>query len=409
MPVELKVPTVGESITEVMIGEWLKKEGDYAAEDEPVVVIETDKVNVELPAPISGVISKITKGDGEDAEVGDVIGFMEAAEAPDGAGEANAKSSAPDEGEQDNAADADADAKSSPDSGDSKRVMPAAARALAQSGLSADEVKATGPGGRLLKEDVQRHGSKPASNATSGETETVAEGARTEKVVSMTPLRRRVAARLVESQQNAALLTTFNEVDMSQVIALRKQYQERFVDRHGIKLGFMSFFIKAAVEALKEVPVVNARVDDQNVIYHNYYDIGVAVGGGKGLVVPVIRNAERLSFAGVEKTIAELAGRAKTGKLKLEELQGGTFTISNGGIYGSLLSTPIVNPPQSGILGLHKIEERPVAVNGEVVVRPMMYLALSYDHRIIDGREAVTFLVKIKERIEDPSRILLEI
>ncbi len=426
MPIELKVPTVGESITEVMIGEWLKKEGEYAAEDEPVVVIETDKVNVELPAPISGVISKIVIGDGEDAEVGDVIGFMEEAEAPADAGKAKEAGKAEDaEDDTDSSADKSSADKPSADkssadkkgdSGQEKRVMPAAARALSESGLSADQVEASGPGGRLLKEDVQRHTSKPSSDPKSTESksttetaEPAAEGARTEKVVSMTPLRRRVAARLVESQQNAALLTTFNEVDMSQVIALRKQYQERFVDRHGIKLGFMSFFIKAAVEALKEVPVVNARIDDQNVIYHNYFDIGVAVGGGKGLVVPVIRNAERLSFAGVEQTIAELAGRAKSGKLKLEELQGGTFTISNGGIYGSLLSTPIVNPPQSGILGLHKIEERPVAVDGQVVVRPMMYLALSYDHRIIDGREAVTFLVKIKERIEDPSRILLEI
>ena len=397
--IELKVPTVGESITEVMIGEWLKKEGDYVAADEPVVVIETDKVNVELPAPVGGIITKITKGDGEDAEVGDVVGFMEAADAPADAAPAPAADAA--------SAPAAAPAASGEAPGEA-RVMPAAARELAQRGLKASDVQATGPGGRLLKEDVQRH-QPAAAGAAAPEAAAAPAGARSTESVPMTPLRRKVAARLVESQQNAALLTTFNEVDMSAVIKLRKQYQEQFVAKNGIKLGFMSFFVKAAVEALKEVPVVNAQVDGNSVVYHNYYDIGVAVGGGKGLVVPVIRNAERLSFAGVEKTIAELAGRAKTGKLKLEELQGGTFTISNGGIYGSLLSTPIVNPPQSGILGLHKIEERPVAVNGEVVVRPMMYLALSYDHRIIDGREAVTFLVKLKERIEDPSRILLEI
>ncbi len=225
----------------------------------------------------------------------------------------------------------------------------------------------------------------------------------------MTPLRRRVAARLVEAQQTAALLTTFNEIDMSRVIALRKQYQERFTREHGIKLGFMSFFVKAAIEALKAVPQVNAELRGDEIVYRNYQDVGIAVGGGKGLVVPILRNAERLSFAEVEKTIADYAVRAKQGKLKLEELQGGTFTISNGGIYGSLLSTPIVNPPQSGILGLHKIEERPIAVAGEVVVRPMMYVALTYDHRLIDGREAVTFLIKIKERIEDPTRILLEV
>lgn len=400
--VELKVPTVGESITEVMIGEWLKKEGEYAAADEPVVIIETDKVNVELPAPVGGIVTKITKGDGEDAEVGDVIGFMEAADAP-----------------ADSASQAAAPATEAPSSsaaggtGSDARVMPAAARELAQRGLKAEDVQATGPGGRLLKEDVQRHkgssGSAGSAAAAAAPAAAPPAGSRAVESVPMTPLRRKVAARLVESQQNAALLTTFNEVDMSAVMKLRKQYQEQFVAKNGIKLGFMSFFVKAAVEALKEVPVVNAQVDGNNVVYHNYYDIGVAVGGGKGLVVPVIRNAERLSFADVERTIGELAGRAKSGKLKLEELQGGTFTISNGGIYGSLLSTPIVNPPQSGILGLHKIEERPVAVNGEVVIRPMMYLALSYDHRIIDGREAVTFLVKLKERIEDPSRILLEI
>ncbi len=403
MAIELKIPTAGESITEVMISEWLIAEGDWVAEGDNVVVIETDKVNFEIPAPEGGILTKILKQEGEDAEIGDVVGLMEAAEKPAG---------------QDSPAPASAEAPS--ETGASK-VMPAAARALAEKGLEASQVTATGPGGRLLKEDVIRHESAasapakpqkaapaPAAAPTSP-APAVAVGSRHEEAVRMTPLRRRVAARLVESQQTSALLTTFNEIDMSRVIALRKQYKEPFIKRHGIKLGFMSFFVKAAIEALKAVPQVNAEIRGDEVVYHNYQDIGIAVGGGKGLVVPIIRNAEHLSFAEVEKAIADYAIRARDGKLKLEELQGGTFTISNGGIYGSLLSTPIVNPPQSGILGLHKIEERPIAVAGEVVVRPMMYVALTYDHRLIDGREAVTFLVHIKERIEDPARILLEV
>ncbi|MEM7356845.1 MAG: 2-oxoglutarate dehydrogenase complex dihydrolipoyllysine-residue succinyltransferase [Acidobacteriota bacterium] len=394
MAIELKVPTVGESITEVMIGEWLKSEGDWVAEDEPVVVIETDKVNVELPAPEAGILKQVLKQEGEDAEVGDVVGLMEAAEKP--AGEA--------------APEAAADA-----SDDATRVMPAARRALAEKGLEASEVQATGPGGRLLKEDVLRHEAKPAAPAQAAPAAKAAApaapavGSRHEEAVRMTPLRRKVAERLVQAQQSAALLTTFNEIDMSQVIGLRKEYQERFVKKYGIKVGFMSFFVKAVVEALKEVPGVNAEIQGDEIVYRNYQDIGIAVGGGKGLVVPIIRNAERLSFAEVEKTIADFAVRARDGKIKLDELSGGTFTISNGGIYGSLLSTPIVNPPQSGILGMHKIEERPIALNGEVVIRPMMYVALTYDHRLVDGREAVTFLVRVKERIEDPTRILLEV
>jgi 2-oxoglutarate dehydrogenase E2 component (dihydrolipoamide succinyltransferase) len=287
-------------------------------------------------------------------------------------------------------------------------VTLAARRALADAGLEASEVEATGPGGRLLKEDVQRHLEERESAAAREESAPVSTSRR-EEAVRMTPLRKRVAERLVAAQQTAALLTTFNEIDMSAVIELRKRYKDAFLEKYEVKLGFMSFFVKAAIEALKEIPGVNAEIRGEEIVYHDYYDVGVAVGGGKGLVVPVIRNAERLSFAEVEKTIGDLASRAQAGKLKLEELQGGTFTISNGGVYGSLLSTPIVNPPQSGILGLHKIEERPVAAGGQVVVRPMMYVALTYDHRVVDGREAVTFLVKVKERIEDPSRILLEV
>ena len=459
MSIELKVPVVGESITEAMIGEWLKAEGDWVEQDEPLVIIETDKVNVELPAPESGTLTKILKQDGDDAAVGDVIGLMEAGEKPagadakdsgkDSAQDAKSEDSAKDSKSKDSAKDSEPKSKSEakdsktkdsktkaaePEasesqeeaSGDGERVMPAARRALAEAGLEASDVEATGPGGRLLKEDVQRHVAAAESSAPAKATKSssdkaasaksaspgptaVSGGSRQEEVVKMTPLRRRVAQRLVESQQSAALLTTFNEVDMSAVIALRKQYQESFVKRYGIKLGFMSFFVKAAIDALKDVPQVNAEIRGDNVVYRNYQDIGVAVGGGKGLVVPVVRNAERLSFAGVEQAIAELAQKAKDSKLTLEELQGGTFTISNGGIYGSLLSTPIVNPPQSGILGLHKIEDRPIALNGEVVIRPMMYVALTYDHRLVDGREAVTFLVRIKERIEDPTRMLLEV
>lgn len=421
MSIELKVPVVGESITEAMIGEWLKAEGDWVDQDEPLVIIETDKVNVELSAPESGKLTKILKQDGEDAAVNEVIGYMEAGEKPADAGAASQASASAAAPAAPNEAPSPAATAAAPGSA-AGHVMPAAARALADAGLQASDVTASGPGGRLLKEDVLRHGqvstpaAKPAKSSKSSKASasaspqpTVSVGSRQEEVVKMTPLRRRVAQRLVESQQSAALLTTFNEVDMSAVIALRKQYQESFVKRYGIKLGFMSFFVKAAIDALKEVPQVNAEIRGENVVFRNYQDIGVAVGGGKGLVVPVIRNAERLSFAGVELAIADVARKAKESKLTLEELQGGTFTISNGGIYGSLLSTPIVNPPQSGILGLHKIEERPIALNGEVVIRPMMYLALTYDHRLVDGREAVTFLVRIKERIEDPTRILLEV
>jgi 2-oxoglutarate dehydrogenase E2 component (dihydrolipoamide succinyltransferase) len=286
--------------------------------------------------------------------------------------------------------------------------MPAARRELASSGVDEKAVEPTGPGNRMLKEDVQRAAAQPKA-APGAAKRNGAAGAREEEVVPMTPMRKRIAERLVQAQQNAAILTTFNEIDMTAAAALRKENQERFQERYGIKLGFMSFFVKAAIEALKLVPQVNAEIREGSLVYKNYYDVGVAVGGGKGLVVPVIRNAELLSFAEVELAIADLGARARDNKLALEELQGGTFTISNGGIYGSLLSTPILNPPQSGILGLHAIQDRPVARDGQVVVRPMMYVALSYDHRVVDGREAVTFLKRIKECVEAPARMLLEI
>lgn len=433
MPVELKVPAAGESITEVQIGEWLKKEGDAVKRDEIVVVIETDKVTVELPAPVDGVITKILVGNGQDANVGDVIGHMEegatassrssqgpaptpAASADDSSAEVSAQASGtPDE-------DDDEPAKSERSSNvrDSlppeafARVMPAARRVATEEGIDLTQVKATGPGGRILKEDVTRVLQPAPAMPTalpmgSAPTTPHTPDARGEEVVNMTPMRRKIAERLVLSQQQMALLTTFNEVDMLPVMNLRKQYQELFVKKYGIKLGFMSFFVKAVIEALKEIPAVNAEVNGKQIIYKNYYDIGVAVGGGKGLVVPVIRDADRLSFSEVEKTIFDFGTRAKNNAIKLEELQGGTFTISNGGVYGSMLSTPIVNPPQSGILGLHNIVERPWVVDGKIEVRPIMYLALTYDHRIVDGREAVTFLKRVKECVESPARILIEV
>ena len=425
MAIELKVPPAGESITEVVIGEWQKHEGDSVEADETIVIIETDKVTLELPAPAAGTLGKILKQEGDSAEVGEVIGYLEEGEA----------SAAPSKEKEPAAGQPQAEApktepkpgpKTEPkSSGGEARVMPAAARALADAGLQASDVEATGPGGRLLKEDVQRHlrQAKPAAAEESPATKAAAApatasspappaptaGSRQEETVRMTTLRRRIAERLVEAQQNAALLTTFNEVDMSAIMDLRKAHQDAFVKKHGIKLGFMSFFIKAVIEGLKEIPALNAEIRDQQIVYRNYYDIGVAVGGGKGLVVPVIRNAERLSFAEIEATLADLAQRARDNRLELAELQGGTFTLSNGGIYGSLLSTPIINPPQSGILGMHAIKERPVAVDGQVVIRPMMYLAVTYDHRLVDGREAVTFLVRVKDCLEQPARMLLEV
>jgi 2-oxoglutarate dehydrogenase E2 component (dihydrolipoamide succinyltransferase) len=441
MDVELKVPQVGESITEVQIGEWLKRAGEAVAEGEPVVVIETDKVTVELPSPAAGRIGKLLKTKGSTAKVGEVIGYLEPGE-----GEASEDSSAaparakepeapaPAASKRKTAAESErkvpaasakpaASSKSAPAPAET-RVMPAARRALAEHELDASEVRASGPGGRLLKEDVQRHvgerpqpsaatsapaaPSAPAASAASAAPTADGTAAR-EEVVPLSPLRKRIAERLVEAQRTAAILTTFNEVDLAAVNALRKAQGERFLERHGVKLGLMGFFVKAAVEALKRVPQLNAELRGDAIVFKNHYDIGIAVGGGKGLVVPVVRNAERLSFAEVERTIAELAERARENKLALEELQGGTFTISNGGIYGSLLSTPILNPPQSGILGLHAIQERPVVRDGDIVARPMMYVALSYDHRLVDGREAVTFLRTVKECIEEPARILLEL
>jgi 2-oxoglutarate dehydrogenase E2 component (dihydrolipoamide succinyltransferase) len=397
MSIELRVPQVGESITEVQIGDWLVPEGQSVAKEDAIVVIETDKVTVELPAPASGTVSRVLKKKGEKALVGEVIGYLENGQPPSKAKQAPAdeKKEAPVEVKKTSPAKR-VEPPAAP------RVMPSARRALHEAGLTPADVKPSGPGGRIVKEDVVRAPAPTPARAAAPA------GDREEEVVPMTPLRKRIAERLVQAKATAALLTTFNEIDMSAVGALRKEHQEAFQQRYGIKLGFMSFFVKAAIDALKLVPQVNAEIRGENIVYKNYFDIGVAVGGGKGLVVPILRNAERLSFAEVEVAIADLAKRAQENKLAIEELAGGTFTISNGGVYGSLLSTPIVNPPQSGILGLHAIQDRPVAREGQVVIRPMMYVAVTYDHRLVDGREAVTFLKRIKECIEAPARMLLE-
>jgi 2-oxoglutarate dehydrogenase E2 component (dihydrolipoamide succinyltransferase) len=405
MPIELKVPPVGESITEVQIGDWLKAEGESVSRDEILVKIETDKVTVDLPAPTSGTITQIKAKKGTVCQVGEVIGYMEEG----AAAAAKPKTpSAPPPAAAPPAAAAPAPEPEAPKAPRETmppqgfaRVMPSARRALKERGVQADDVEATGPGGRILKEDVMRH--------TPAQAKPAAVADKHEEAVPMSPFRKKIAERLVQSQQTAALLTTFNEIDMTAAMALRKEYQETFLEKYGIKLGFMSFFVKAAIDALKLVPAVNGEIRGTDIIYKNFYDIGVAVGGGKGLAVPVIRAADRLSFAEVEQTIASYGKRAKENKLELSELMGGTFTISNGGIYGSLLSTPIVNPPQSGILGLHAIQDRPIALNGQVVIRPMMYIALTYDHRLIDGREAVTFLKRIKHCVEAPARMLLEV
>ncbi|UCF69574.1 MAG: 2-oxoglutarate dehydrogenase complex dihydrolipoyllysine-residue succinyltransferase [Acidobacteriota bacterium] len=420
---------MGESVIEVEIGDWLKSEGDVVDQDEPLVVIESDKVTVELPAPFPGRLKKILQAKGSVVSVGTTVGTLERAEKPNGEPAAGAGGEEADEpGASSPPAPSAVSGPPPARAADHPRVMPSAQRLLHERRMSPQDIEATGPGGRILKEDVLRQdraprpapssAPRPAASPSSSSfsaapalepLRTAWDGERAEQVVPMSRLRRRIAERLVEAQQTAALLTTFNEIDMSAVIALRNQYKQAFVERHGVKLGFMSFFVKASIEALSLIPQINAEVRGDDIVYRHYYDIGVAVGGGRGLVVPVLRDADRMSFAQIEQAIADLAGRAQTNELTLEELQGGTFTISNGGVYGSLLSTPIVNPPQSGILGLHAIQDRPVAIEGEVLVRPMMYVALTYDHRIVDGREAVTFLKRIKETIEQPARLLLEI
>lgn len=418
MAVEIKVPGMGESISEVEIGEWLVKEGDSLEKDQDTVRVESEKATVEVPAPEAGTLVKIIKANGT-AKVGEVIGRIEpggkkSAAAKDSKGE-KAEEKSGKKSKQIEADERDEEiAKEKPSKLSAKadsRIMPAARRLLEEHDLKAEDVAATGPGGRLLKEDVQAHleGNKSSLVPAGDPASTGSAGDREEEIKPMTPLRRTVAKRLVEAQQTMAMLTTFNEIDMSAVMAMRKQYQEAFQSKYKVKIGFMSFFVKATIEALKEVPQLNAEIRGNDIVFRRYFDIGVAIGAGKGLVVPPLRNAELMSFAEIETTIADLAVRAKENKLKPQELEGGTFTISNGGVYGSMLSTPIINPPQSGILGLHAIQDRPVAREGQVVVRPMMFVALSYDHRIVDGREAVTFLRRVKDIIEDPARLMLEV
>ena len=402
MAVELKVPALGESIAQAQVGKWLKGEGESVALDEPVVEVESEKATVAVPSPAAGVLRRILRQTGETVGIGDVLGELEAGARAEAA---PAPAAAPPAAPPPAPVMAAPPPPASPppaargpeaEKAGSLRLTPSARRILAERGLGKGDVL------RLLEADAGR-----VPKAAPGELAPV--GVR-ERLVPMSPLRRTVARRLLEAQENAAILTTFNEVDMSRVLEMRDHFGPGFLERHGVKLGFMSFFVKAAVEALAAFPVVNAEVRGEAIVYKDHYDIGVAVGGGKGLVVPVIRDADQLSFAQVELTIAELAKRAKENRITMEDLSGGTFTISNGGIYGALLSTPILNPPQSAILGLHKIQKRPAAVAGDqVAVRPMMYLALSYDHRIIDGREAVSFLVRIKDLLEEPSRMLLEV
>ena len=413
MLVEVKIPQLSESVSEATLLTWHKKAGDYVQRDENLIDIETDKVVLELPAPESGVLAKIAKGDGGTVTSNEVIATIDTEAKPAaGATVAAAPPVSP---------PAPA-AKSTPalravESPASKMaealVMPAARKIAADQGMDLSTVQGTGRGGRITKEDVvaqiARPAVKPSISPPSPVDISKVLGDRPEQRVPMSRLRQRVAERLLQSQSTAAILTTFNEVNMQPVMELRKKYQERFEKEHGVRLGFTSFFVKASVHALKKFPIVNASVDGADIVYHGYFDLGIAVASPRGLVVPIIRNADQLSLADIEKQIADFGKRAQEGKLSIEELTGGTFSISNGGVFGSMLSTPIINPPQSAILGIHATKDRPVAENGQVVIRPMNYLAMSYDHRIIDGREAVLSLVAIKDALEDPARLLLDL
>jgi len=405
MSIEIKVPTLGESVSEATIAKWLKNVGDAVKADEPLVELETDKVTVEVPAPSAGVLSGIAAETGSTVNVGALLGTISA----DGKGVAKAAAApAPAAPTPAPVAPKPAPAPVAAAAPASALVLPAARKVAADTGISTSGLAGSGKDGRVTKGDVLAAAAAPAPKpaAPSGPR---AKADREERV-KMTRLRKRIAERLKEAQNTAAMLTTFNEVDMTALNDLRTQYKEGFEKKHGVRLGFLSFFVKAVITALKEWPAVNAEIDGEDLVYKKYYDIGVAVGTPQGLVVPCVRDADALSFAGVEKTIGELGKKARDGKLSMEDLQGGTFTISNGGVYGSLLSTPILNTPQSAILGLHKVQQRPMVMpDGSIKARPMMYLALSYDHRIIDGREAVSFLVRVKESIEDPSRILLDV
>ena len=432
MPIEVRVPTLGESVVDAVVGTWLKKEGDPVSTGETLVELETDKVNIEVIAQNDGVLEKIMINEGDTVNVGDVIASIEegaVAAAP--AAKAEPKARLPRRPPVAQPAEAAA-APAAAEAAGAARATPAVRRLAAEYDLDLDQVPASGDNGRVTREDVVRYAlsrqaPQPAAPATNGSTKTPIPPAqapaptprrcrnspsrstgRREERVRMSRRRQTIAARLVEAQQTAAMLTTFNEVDMSAVMELRKRRRDAFKEQHGVSLGFMSFFTKACIGALKAFPRVNAEIQGDEMVLKHYYDIGIAVGAPEGLVVPVVRDADRMTFAEIEQEIVDLATKARDSKLSLDELRGGTFTITNGGVFGSLLSTPILNPPQVGILGMHKIEQRPVVVDGEVVMRPMMYLALTYDHRIVDGREAVQFLVRVKELIEDPESLLLE-
>jgi 2-oxoglutarate dehydrogenase E2 component (dihydrolipoamide succinyltransferase) len=416
---EIRVPTLGESVTEATIGRWFKKAGDAVAVDEPLVELETDKVTIEVPAPSAGTLGEITAKDGETVAVGALLGQINdgaaGAAARPAAASAPAKAAAPAAPPPAAAAPAPAAPKAPPSDAP---LAPSVRKLSVESGIDASTVPGSGKDGRVTKGDmlaaIEKAASAPTpvnqpAAAVQVRAPSPADDAAREERVKMTRLRQTIARRLKEVQNTAAMLTTFNEVDMSHIMAMRTQYKDVFEKKHGSKLGFMGFFTKACVQALKEIPAANAEIDGTDLIYKNYYHIGIAVGTDKGLVVPVVRDCDHKSIAEIEKSIADFGRRARDGQLKIDEMQGGTFTITNGGIYGSLMSTPILNAPQSGILGMHKIQERPMVIGGKIEVRPMMYLALSYDHRVIDGKEAVTFLVRVKEGLEDPARLVLDL
>ncbi|PKQ11566.1 MAG: dihydrolipoyllysine-residue succinyltransferase [Alphaproteobacteria bacterium HGW-Alphaproteobacteria-1] len=400
--IDVMVPTLGESVTEATVSTWFKKVGDRVEADEMLCELETDKVSVEVPAPASGTLTEILAGEGDTVQAGGKLAVMSSGE---GAASPAKSDAAP--------------AEESPAKASGKDVedAPSAKKAMAEAGVSRDQVTGSGRDGRVMKEDVakaaaaatQAPAAAPAPTAQAPRAPSPAEDAAREERVKMTRLRQTIARRLKDAQNTAAMLTTYNEVDMTEVMALRNQYKDEFFKKHGVRLGFMSFFTKACVHALKEVPEVNAEIDGTDIVYKNFVHMGIAAGTPTGLVVPVIRDVDQMGFAAIEKAIAEKGARARDGKLSMAEMQGGTFTISNGGVYGSLMSSPILNPPQSGILGMHKIQDRPMVVNGQIVARPMMYLALSYDHRIVDGKGAVTFLVRVKEALEDPRRLLMDL
>jgi 2-oxoglutarate dehydrogenase E2 component (dihydrolipoamide succinyltransferase) len=430
---EIRVPALGESVTEATIGKWFKKAGDVVAVDEPVVELETDKVTIEVPSPAAGVLTDVAAKDGETVAVGALLGAIKEGAGAVPAGRPDQKTErakAVDAGPEqpqlkEDRPPAEAPPRAAPPktvaakvAGTDTPVAPSVRKLAAETGMDVSAVPGTGKDGRVTKGDmlaaIERAAAQPTpvaqpAAALQARAPSPPDDAAREERVRMTRLRQTIARRLKEAQNTAAMLTTFNEVDMTEVMALRTRYRELFERRHGVKLGFMGFFVRACVQALKEIPAVNAEIDGTDIIYKNYYHIGIAVGTERGLVVPVVRDCDQKSLAEIEKAIADFGRRARDGALKIEELQGGTFTITNGGIYGSLMSTPILNAPQSGILGMHKIQERPMVVGGKIEPRPMMYLALSYDHRVVDGREAVTFLVRVKECLEDPARLMLDL